>query len=85
MSSPLRIGDLVIDPPIFQAPMAGFTNAAFREMVRQFGGVGLLATEMVNARGFVWMDEHEAEHPDRLVGCCRRSSAARGPDLGQRS
>ncbi len=66
--SPLRIGDLVIDPPILQAPMAGFTNAAFREVVRQFGGAGLLATEMVNARGFVWMDEHEAEHPDRLWG-----------------
>jgi tRNA-dihydrouridine synthase B len=66
--SPLQIGDLVIDPPILQAPMAGFTNAAFREVVRQFGGAGLLATEMVNARGFVWMDEHEAEHPDRLWG-----------------
>jgi len=48
--------------------MAGFTNAAFREVVRRFGGAGLLATEMVNARGFVWMDEHEAEHPDRLWG-----------------
>lgn len=64
----LRIGDIVIDPPVLQAPMAGFTNAAFREVVRQFGGVGLLATEMVNARGFVWMDQHEAEHPDRLWG-----------------
>lgn len=65
---PLRIGDLLIDPPILQAPMAGFTNAAFRQVVRQFGGAGLLATEMVNARGFVWMDQHEAEHPDRLWG-----------------
>ncbi len=70
---PLRIGDLVIDPPILQAPMAGFTNAAFREVVRQFGGVGLLATEMVNARGFVWMDENEAEHPDRLWGVAEES------------
>ena len=26
------------------------------------------ATEMVNARGFVWLDEHDAEHPDRLWG-----------------
>ena len=41
---PLQIGDLVIDPPILQAPMAGFTNAAFRQVVRQFGGAGLLAT-----------------------------------------
>ncbi|TWU40976.1 tRNA dihydrouridine synthase DusB [Novipirellula artificiosorum] len=68
MPAPLRIGDLVVDPPILQAPMAGFTNAAFRQIVREFGGSGLLATEMVNARGFVWLDENEAEHPDRLWG-----------------
>ncbi len=68
LAPPLRIGDLVIDPPILQAPMAGFTNAAFRAVVRQFGGAGLLATEMVNARGFEWLDQHEAEHPDRLWG-----------------
>ena len=48
--------------------MAGYTNYAFRQIVREFGGAGLLATEMVNARGFVWLDEHEAEHPDRLWG-----------------
>ena len=65
---PLRIGALAVDPPILQAPMAGFTNYAFRQIVREFGGVGLQATEMVSARGFVWMDEHEAEHPDRLWG-----------------
>lgn len=65
---PLRIGDLVIDPPILQAPMAGFTNFAFRQIVREYGGVGLLATEMVNARGFHWLDENEAEFPDRLWG-----------------
>ncbi len=65
---PLKIGDLIIDPPILQAPMAGYTNAAFRQIVRGYGGAGLLATEMVNARGFVWLDEHEAEHPDRLWG-----------------
>ena len=48
--------------------MAGFTNYAFRQIVREFGGAGLLATEMVCAKGFVWLDEHEAEHPDRLWG-----------------
>jgi tRNA-dihydrouridine synthase B len=65
---PLQIGTLRVDPPILQAPMAGFTNYAFRQIVRQWGGAGLQATEMVNARGFVWMDENEAEHPDRLWG-----------------
>jgi tRNA-dihydrouridine synthase B len=62
------IGPLFVDPPILQAPMAGYTNYAFRQIVREFGGAGLLATEMVNAKGFVWLAEHEAEHPDRLWG-----------------
>ncbi|MEN0111099.1 MAG: tRNA dihydrouridine synthase DusB [Planctomycetota bacterium] len=66
--APLKIGDLLVDPPILQAPMAGYTNYAFRQIVRGFGGAGLLATEMVNARGFVWLDEREATHPDRLWG-----------------
>lgn len=68
IAEPFYIGPLKIDPPILQAPMAGFTNYAFRQIVRGFGGTGLLATEMVNARGFVWLDENEAEHPDRLWG-----------------
>jgi tRNA-dihydrouridine synthase B len=68
VAQPFYIGPLLVDPPILQAPMAGFTNYAFRQIVREFGGAGLLATEMVNARGFVWLDEHEAEHPDRLWG-----------------
>jgi len=58
----------LVDPPILQAPMAGYTNYAFRQIVREFGGAGLLATEMVNAKGFVWLDEQEAVHPDRLWG-----------------
>ena len=65
---PIQIGPITVDPPILQAPMAGFTNFAFRQVVREFGGAGLQATEMVNARGFVWLDENEAEHPDRLWG-----------------
>lgn len=65
---PLQIGNFTVDPPILQAPMAGFTNYAFRQVVRDFGGVGLQATEMVNARGFVWLDEHDCEHPERLWG-----------------
>lgn len=64
---PVHIGPLVVDPPIFQAPMAGYTNFAYRQIVREYGGVGLHATEMVNAKGFVWMDQR-AEHPDRLWG-----------------
>jgi tRNA-dihydrouridine synthase B len=66
--APLWIGQLKVDPPILQAPMAGFTNYAFRQVVRELGGAGLLATEMVNAKGFVWLTEQQAENPDRLWG-----------------
>jgi tRNA-dihydrouridine synthase B len=66
--APLRIGPLEIDPPILQAPMAGYTNYAFRQIVRELGGAGMLATEMVNATGFAWLAEQEAEQPDRLWG-----------------
>jgi tRNA-dihydrouridine synthase B len=68
LAAPIRIGPHVLDPPVLQAPMAGFTNFAFRQIVREFGGAGMLATEMVNARGFVWQDEQDGEHPDRLWG-----------------
>jgi tRNA-dihydrouridine synthase B len=65
---PIFIGNVKVDPPILQAPMAGYTNFAYRQIVRQFGGSGLLATEMVSARSFVWLEENEAEHPERLWG-----------------
>ena len=67
-AAPFQIGPLTIDPPILAAPMAGFTNYAFRQIVREFGGSGMIATEMVNARGFLWQERETAEHPDRLWG-----------------
>jgi len=66
--APLQIGPLRIDPPLMQAPMAGFTNYAYRQIVRRFGGVGLPATEMVSARGFLEMDARDEAFPDRLWG-----------------
>ncbi|MCO6455994.1 MAG: tRNA dihydrouridine synthase DusB [Pirellulaceae bacterium] len=65
---PLVIGTLRVDPPILQAPMAGYTNYAFRQIVRDYGGVGLQATEMISARSFDWLDRRAAEHPERLWG-----------------
>ncbi len=64
----LRIGPLVVDPPVLQAPMAGFTNYAYRQIVREFGGAGLQATEMVHAKGFLWLEHEADELPERLWG-----------------
>jgi tRNA-dihydrouridine synthase B len=65
---PLSIGPVVVDPPVLQAPMAGYTNYAFRQVVREFGGAGLLATEMIAARSALWLESNRGEHPDRLWG-----------------
>src|SRR5215475_853769 len=65
---PLKIGPLVVDPPVLQAPMAGYTNFAFRQIVREFGGAGLQATEMVHAGGFLWIEKEDHDLPDRLWG-----------------
>jgi tRNA-dihydrouridine synthase B len=65
---PLHIGLLTVDPPVLQAPMAGFTNYAYRQIIRRLGGVGLPATEMVSARGFLHIDARDGRFPDRLWG-----------------
>ena len=66
--APLRIGPVVVDPPLLQAPMAGYTNFAYRQVVREFGGAGLLATEMIAARSANWLETNRGENPDRLWG-----------------
>ena len=50
---PLFIGALKVDPPVIMAPMAGFTDGIFRGLLREFGGCGLLFTEMVSAEGLL--------------------------------
>ncbi len=46
----IRISNLVIDPPLLLAPMAGLSHSALRRIIVGFGGVGLLSTEMLSAR-----------------------------------
>ena len=52
MAEPLRIGGIVVDPPVVLAPMAGVTNAAFRRLCRE-QGAGLFVCEMITSRGVV--------------------------------
>jgi len=65
---PLQIGPLTIDPPVLQAPMAGYTNHAYRQIVRKFGGVGLPSTEMLSARGLWEIGVRGRGLPERLAG-----------------
>lgn len=60
----LTIGSLCLSSPVLSAPIAGFTDRIFRGIVREFGGCGLIYTEMVSAGG--WIDGRIP--PDRLQG-----------------
>ncbi|PSR21298.1 MAG: tRNA dihydrouridine synthase DusB [Sulfobacillus acidophilus] len=49
----MKIGDIVIDPPILLAPMAGVSNRAFRAIARSQGAT-LCTTEMINAKALAY-------------------------------
>jgi len=51
----LRLGRLVVDPPVVLAPMAGVTNAAYRRLCSE-QGAGLYVCEMITSRGLVERD-----------------------------
>ncbi len=50
--SALRLGPVQVDPPVVLAPMAGITNAAYRQLCRE-QGAGLYVCEMITSRGIV--------------------------------
>ncbi|MCW5211281.1 tRNA-dihydrouridine synthase family protein, partial [Desulfobulbus sp. TB] len=54
----MKIKNLHLDPPLLLAPMAGLTHSALRTLLLQFGGVGLLSTEMLAARKLPVENEH---------------------------
>ena len=60
LSSPSSPGAVTVDPPVVLAPMAGVTNAAFRQLCYEMGA-GLCVCEMLTAQGLVMGNHHSAE------------------------
>lgn len=50
---PLRIGPLTVKPNIVVAPMAGYTDLAYRRIVRELGGAGLAYTELISCHALL--------------------------------
>lgn len=53
VKQPLSIGHVPIPSRFFLAPLAGYTSLAYRLTIRENGGLGLVTTDLVNARAIL--------------------------------
>ena len=58
--SPVKIGGITLENNVFLAPLAGYTNYAFRRLCKGYGA-GLCYTEMVSAKGLKYGSENTKE------------------------
>lgn len=63
-TSRIKIGKHNISPPLALAPMVGLSHSAFRTLLMEMGGVGLLFTEMLAAKRLPY---DSPEHSPLLV------------------
>src|SRR5262245_41249143 len=58
---PVALKNLPLDSRYVLAPLAGYTQLAFRLAVRSIGGLGLATTDLVNARALLRGSEKTLE------------------------
>jgi len=46
-----KIREVLIDPPLVLAPVAGHTDSLFRQAIKSLGGCGLVVSELVSTEG----------------------------------
>ena len=84
----MRLGSLELASNLFLSPLAGYTNLPFRLVVREFGGLGLATTDLVNARSLLEKQRQGAQAdrdlrppisrwPCNCSARCRRKCATR--------
>jgi nifR3 family TIM-barrel protein len=62
LNQPLAVGNRTIHKRLVMAPMAFIGNVAFRELVEQFGGFGLMFSEMCSARRIPQENRHRSAY-----------------------
>jgi nifR3 family TIM-barrel protein len=65
-AKPFQLGPLTLPSRFHLAPLAGYTNLAFRLALRSLGGLGLATTDLVNARALLTRSRRTME----LVQTC---------------
>ena len=79
--TPVTVGNIQIENNIFLAPLAGYTNYAFRRLCKGYGA-GLCYTEMVSAKGLKYGSENTQEllYTDEHEGLCAAQIFGSEPD-----
>jgi len=52
-----KIRDVIIDPPLVLAPVAGHTDSLFRQAIKGLGGCGLVVSELVSTEGMTRLQD----------------------------
>ena len=76
----MRIGNVEIPSRLALAPMAGVTDAAFRQICAEMGA-GLTCTELISSKALCYHDKKNI-YPAAAVS---RRASRRGADFWQRS
>jgi tRNA-dihydrouridine synthase B len=80
--TPIKIGNITIKNNVFLAPLAGYTNYAFRRLCKGYGA-GLCYTEMVSAKGLKYGSENTEEllFTDEKEGICAAQIFGSDPEI----
>jgi len=78
----LTIGNVQLNNNVLLAPLAGYTNYAFRRLCKSYGA-GLCYTEMVSAKGLKYGSENTEEllYTDEEEGICAAQIFGSDPDI----
>ena len=79
--TPITVENITIKNNVFLAPLAGYTNYAFRRLCKDYGA-GLCYTEMVSAKGLKYGSENTKEllYTDENEGVCAAQIFGSEPD-----
>ena len=80
--TPIRVGNVQLNNNVFLAPLAGYTNYAFRRLCKGYGA-GLCYTEMVSAKGLKYGSENTKEllYTDGHEGLCAAQIFGNEPEI----
>lgn len=80
--APIKIGDTVVENNVFLAPLAGYTNYAFRRLCKGYGA-GLCYSEMVSAKGLKYGNENTQEllYTDKNEGLTAAQIFGNDPEI----